>query len=38
MTPRLAKEAGSSYIVVGRPILQAKDPAAAAVAIQTEIL
>jgi orotidine-5'-phosphate decarboxylase len=37
MTPHLAAQAGSSYIVVGRPILQAKDPAAAAVAIQAEL-
>lgn len=37
MTPRLAAEAGSSYIVVGRPILQAKDPASAALAIRQEL-
>ena len=37
MTPRLASEAGSSYIVVGRPILQAKDPASAALAIRQEL-
>ncbi|MFC5369598.1 orotidine-5'-phosphate decarboxylase [Arcanobacterium bovis] len=29
MTPRAAREAGSDYIVVGRPITQAKDPVAA---------
>lgn len=37
MTPAAAAAAGSSYIVVGRPILQAPDPAAAAVAIQAEL-
>ena len=29
MTPAQAKEVGSDYIVVGRPITQAKDPVAA---------
>lgn len=29
MTPRAAREAGADYIVVGRPITQAPDPAAA---------
>ena len=29
MSPALAKEAGSDYIVVGRPITRASDPAAA---------
>lgn len=29
MTPKAAKEIGSDYIVVGRPITQAKDPVAA---------
>ena len=37
MTPAAAAKAGSSYIVVGRPILKADDPAAAAHAIQAEL-
>jgi orotidine-5'-phosphate decarboxylase len=37
MTPADAARAGSSYIVVGRPILQAADPAAAARAILAEL-
>jgi orotidine-5'-phosphate decarboxylase len=37
MTPGDAARAGSTYIVVGRPILQAKDPAAAAKAILAEL-
>ncbi|EIQ01754.1 orotidine 5''-phosphate decarboxylase, subfamily 1 [Opitutaceae bacterium TAV1] len=37
MTPTDAARAGSSYIVVGRPILNAPDPAAAARAIQDEL-
>jgi orotidine-5'-phosphate decarboxylase len=37
MTPADAARAGSTYIVVGRPILQAPDPAAAARAILTEL-
>ncbi|HEY4248924.1 MAG TPA: orotidine-5'-phosphate decarboxylase [Lacunisphaera sp.] len=37
MTPGDAARAGSSYIVVGRPILKAIDPAAAARAILTEL-
>ncbi|MFP4156252.1 MAG: orotidine-5'-phosphate decarboxylase [Opitutales bacterium] len=37
MTPSEAAAAGSSYIVVGRPILQADDPAAAARAIRAEL-
>jgi orotidine-5'-phosphate decarboxylase len=37
MTPADAARAGSSYIVVGRPILQAPDPAAAAKAILAEL-
>ncbi|OVE74878.1 orotidine 5'-phosphate decarboxylase [bacterium E08(2017)] len=36
-TPAIAVERGSSYLVIGRPILQADDPAAAAKAIQEEI-
>lgn len=37
MTPADAARAGSSYIVVGRPILKASDPAAAARAILAEL-
>ena len=37
MTPAEAACAGSSFIVVGRPILQAQDPKKAALAIQTEL-
>ncbi len=37
MTPAGAARAGSTYIVVGRPILQAADPAAAARAILAEL-
>ncbi len=37
MTPYAAAMAGSSYIVVGRPILQAENPAAAAHAIRQEL-
>jgi orotidine-5'-phosphate decarboxylase len=37
MTPADAAKAGSTYIVVGRPILQAPDPAAAARAILAEL-
>jgi orotidine-5'-phosphate decarboxylase len=37
MTPADAARAGSTYIVVGRPILKATDPAAAARAILTEL-
>ena len=37
MTPAEAARAGSSYIVVGRPILKAKDPADAARAILAEL-
>ncbi|MEM8867989.1 MAG: orotidine-5'-phosphate decarboxylase [Verrucomicrobiota bacterium] len=37
MTPADAAAAGSSFIVVGRPILRAEDPAAATLAIQAEL-
>jgi orotidine-5'-phosphate decarboxylase len=37
MTPHAAATAGSSYIVVGRPILKANDPAATAAAIRAEL-
>jgi orotidine-5'-phosphate decarboxylase len=37
MTPGRAIAAGSDYLVVGRPILEASDPKAAADAIQAEI-
>ena len=37
MTPAAAAEAGSSFIVVGRPILNAGDPAAAAQSIQADL-
>ena len=37
MTPAAAARAGSTHIVVGRPILQASDPAAAARAIAQEL-
>lgn len=36
-TPALAVRAGSNFLVVGRPILEAKDPHAAALAILNEI-
>jgi len=38
MTPAAAREAGSDYIVVGRPILEAPDMRAAAEAILSELL
>jgi orotidine-5'-phosphate decarboxylase len=38
LTPAQAAAAGSSFIVVGRPILQAEDPAAAAHAIRAELI
>ncbi len=37
MTPELAAKAGADYIVVGRPILKAQDPAEAARAIIAEL-
>jgi orotidine-5'-phosphate decarboxylase len=37
MTPAAAIKAGATYLVVGRPIVAAKDPKAAAEAIVTEI-
>jgi orotidine-5'-phosphate decarboxylase len=37
MTPRAAAEAGADWLVVGRPITEAADPAAAAAAIAAEI-
>ncbi len=37
MTPRAASEAGADWLVVGRPITAAPDPAAAAAAIIAEI-
>lgn len=37
MTPAAAAAAGASFIVVGRPVLQAADPAAAARAIAQEL-
>src|SRR5271169_2430123 len=37
MTPARAIAAGADYLVVGRPVMEAKDPKAAAEAIQAEI-
>ena len=37
MTPRQAADLGADYIVVGRPIMKADDPAAAANAILAEL-
>jgi orotidine-5'-phosphate decarboxylase len=37
MTPAHAIEAGADYLVVGRPVLEARDPKAAADAIVSEI-
>ena len=36
-TPAVAVEAGSSYLVIGRPIVEAPDPLKATLAIQAEI-
>ena len=37
MTPARAIAAGADYLVVGRPVIEAADPKAAAEAIQAEI-
>ncbi|MBR6374399.1 MAG: orotidine 5'-phosphate decarboxylase, partial [Victivallales bacterium] len=37
MTPRQAAHRGADFIVVGRPITKAADPAAAAAAILSEL-
>lgn len=37
MTPAQARDAGADWVVVGRPITQAADPAAAAAAIVAEL-
>ncbi|MCG6656282.1 orotidine-5'-phosphate decarboxylase [Halomonas campisalis] len=37
MTPREAMDAGSTHLVVGRPVTQAKDPMAALAAIEQEL-
>jgi orotidine-5'-phosphate decarboxylase len=37
MTPTRAIEAGADYLVVGRPIVEVRDPKAAADAIVAEI-
>ena len=37
LTPKEAIAAGATYLVVGRPILEAADPAQAAAAIVSEI-
>ncbi len=37
MTPRAAIEAGSDYLVIGRPITQAADPAAMLASINAEL-
>ena len=37
LTPREAVEAGGDYVVVGRPVIDASDPAAAAQAVSTDL-
>ncbi|MEE3216063.1 MAG: orotidine 5'-phosphate decarboxylase / HUMPS family protein, partial [Pseudomonadota bacterium] len=37
MTPQQAMEAGSTHLVVGRPVTQAEDPMAALAAIEDEL-
>ncbi|SFG92648.1 orotidine 5'-phosphate decarboxylase / HUMPS family protein, partial [Neptunomonas qingdaonensis] len=37
MTPSQALQAGSTYLVIGRPITQAKNPLAALEAIEKDI-
>jgi orotidine-5'-phosphate decarboxylase len=37
LTPRAAVEAGADYLVVGRPIIESSDPAAAARGILREL-
>ncbi|MGK0241360.1 MAG: orotidine-5'-phosphate decarboxylase [Candidatus Pelagisphaera sp.] len=37
MTPQLAAEQGADYIVVGRPIYQANNPAAVVAAIRNDL-
>jgi orotidine-5'-phosphate decarboxylase len=37
MTPRAALQAGSSYLVIGRPITQAADPLQALLDINQEL-
>ena len=36
-TPRAAREAGADYVVVGRPIVEDRDPVGAAKAILAEL-